>query len=1154
MPLPAVGLEAAIAGLRSFEAGAKTILDAYDGIEKKAKGVEKSTGGLSSALSSLGSPLSAVAGQFVGLGDSLLKVGTIAGGAALTGVLALGAGITTFAISGVGQAKDLDQQMANIAATMGVTKDAVGPLKQEILDLSLNPNLTVNVTQAAEAIQLLGQNGLTTSQILGGAAESTIAMANATGADFGTAANIATGAMQNFNLQASDLEQVADGITGVLVASKFDANDYALALANAGEIANSTGVSLSDFNAIIASTASSFSSGSDAGTSLKTLLQRFANPTDESKQAMADLGISVFDSSGKMREMGDIVGDLNKALAGMSDEQRANTAAVIGGSDASRTLLALSGMTEQQFRDLSVSVNRSGQASKAAATRVDTLSGAWEILQGIIQAIQIQVGDLFLPILRQVTSTLAGLATGNSTAIVAFFDSLIQKGQELFTAFQKFGAGGLLASLGLEGGALLFKKVSELMTLIMGDSATLANTLTNTLGAAISFLSTNLLPALTVGVQFVIDHFTEIKGALLGVGAVLAGGVFAAIVAGIVSLVSPIMLVVAGAALLGAAWAGNWGDIQGKTFAAWAVIQPILSQLTTWLMTNIPIALQFLADTWTNILLPAMTVIWDFVSGTMFPLWMQLQDFLVSVVGFAVDNLSSQWTNVLLPALSAVWGFISTSILPLLASVGNLITTVVNKAIQAMAGLWQKVLLPALNEVWKFIQEKVIPIFTSAGENLTGNEGLGPILKDMAENVLPIFKKAMDGVKNAIKEATAFFNALADAVSDFTLPDILTPGSPTPLETALLGIANAAGQAGSALSTMTISQGTIDSLLHLNRNIASNENIVSQATRGLARFFEFRGLETGKREMATQQLSGVFAGNQTEILGSANPEETFRRLAREAGILGQNVFSGEAGSIVQGGFGQFLEQFANATARLKKAQQKAFIQAASTALTIGNQLNNIVGASVDILDTRVSTLQELVKSGEATVNFEGSVLTQAQAQEKLNVALQEQRDIQDDILQLQQNQQKLNFLQQQLDLVKTLSDAGLNVKDILGGITLGLDASIPDMVEATNRLVQAMIEQVNKDLQIASPSKVMMGKGELAGSGLGRGILRSIPDVMRATGKLISQVPAMVQAPVLGSGGQGGSISNYNFDMTVNSGATPQGVINQYAIMQAMVG
>src|SRR6185503_6847578 len=112
------------------------------------------------------------------------------------------------------------------------------------------------------------------SQIMDGAAKSTVALANAVGdQQFTTSANIATGAMQAFNLEAKDLGTVADGVAGVLVKTKFNADDYGMALANAGEIANSTGVSLQDFNTIIAATASSFTSGSDAGTSLKTLLQ-----------------------------------------------------------------------------------------------------------------------------------------------------------------------------------------------------------------------------------------------------------------------------------------------------------------------------------------------------------------------------------------------------------------------------------------------------------------------------------------------------------------------------------------------------------------------------------------------------------------------------------------------------------------------------------------------------------------------------------------------------------------------------------------------------------------------------------------------------------------------------------------------------------------
>lgn len=1299
MGLPLVGLQAAIANLPGFEAGAKAINNAYDAIEKKAGNVEKATGRLSSTFSSLGSPLAALGGQFVGLGDSLLKVGTIAGGAALAGVVALGGGLAALTVSSIGQAKDLDQQLANIAATMGVTKDAVGPLKDEILRLSLDPTLTVNVTQAADAIQLLGQNGLTTSQILDGAAQSTVAMANATGADFPTAANIATGAMQAFNLQASDLSTVADGITGVLVTSKFNANDYALALANAGEIANSSGVSLSDFNTIIASTASSFSSGSDAGTSLKTLLQRFANPTDEAQKAMSDLGISVFDSGGNMRDMKDIVGDLNKAFAGMTDKQRAQTAAVIGGTDASRTLLALSGMTSDQFAELSVTVNRSGQASQAASTRVDSLSGAWEILQGIIQGIQIQVGDLFLPILQQMTGTLAELSTNIGPAVVSFFAGLIAKGQELFTAFQKFGAGGLLASLGLEGGALLFKKVSELMTLIMGDSTTLADTLTNTLGAAITFLSTNLLPALTVGVQFVIDHFEEIKGALLGVGAVLAGGVFAAIVAGIVSLVSPIMLVVAGAALLGAAWAGNWGGIQDKTMAAWAVIQPILADIGTWLGTNIPVAVQFMSDTittlaaiWTGTLLPAMTSIWSFIStylspifdnlsqradlviftfnkfgteagfamfgkqvvgvinqmipgfsglvawlqvnipaaiatvttfwnttllpalqgigtfitGTLIPAFTNVATFLTTVMSVAIQTVANMWTNDFMPPVTAVWGFISNSLLPLFASVSDVINAVFGVAITALAGVFQNILMPALRIAWDYFSTKILTQFnlvagvvnTVLGVAITGlskiwsdtllpairNVGgfieatlnpamaaVGVVITDkvsppislLSDKIFPALQKAFDGIVRAIKEATGYFHGLADAVRNFSLPAILTPGSPTPLEVALVGIGNAANMAGNALANMSgslagsISSTQIDQLLGLNRHMAELPSLIDAASNATEHFWNDRKdkIDKAKSGAARRAMSAVFEQHKDEILGATGKGaavKLFADLTAAAGFNAEKI--GLTGKQFNQGLGEFIGAFKQAEVDLKDAQQRAFIQAGRTAVGIGNSLNEIIKGSANVLDTRVETLQALVNSGLSEVNFEGTIISATDAQEKLNQALLEQKSIQDDLLQTQQNQAKLDFLNKQLDLLDTIKKAGLDPTEILGGLQLGLDASIPDIIAATNRLVQAMVDQVNKDLQIGSPSKVMFGKGKDTGIGFGLGMLRSIPDVMRATQQMISAVPAMVNAPALGGGGGAQNVSNTNFNMTVNTGATPQAVVGQYAIMQAMVG
>src|SRR6185503_8675904 len=104
MALPQVGLEAIISNLSQFDAGAKAIQKAYDDINHKAGTVEKATGGLGTALT--------------GLGGTLLNVGAIAGGIALAGITALGGGLATFATIGISKAIDLDQQMANIAATM----------------------------------------------------------------------------------------------------------------------------------------------------------------------------------------------------------------------------------------------------------------------------------------------------------------------------------------------------------------------------------------------------------------------------------------------------------------------------------------------------------------------------------------------------------------------------------------------------------------------------------------------------------------------------------------------------------------------------------------------------------------------------------------------------------------------------------------------------------------------------------------------------------------------------------------------------------------------------------------------------------------------------------------------------------------------------
>ena len=1218
MALPEVGVEAVIKNLAGFTAGANSINSAYNKMNVGADSVARSS---------------------VDLGNSLLKVGAIAGGAALAGVTALGAGLATFAITGISKAKDLDQQMANIAATMGKTKEAVGPLKDLILDLALDPNLTVTATQAADAIQLLAQNGATTDQIIDGLASSTVALANATGADFGVAANTASGIMQAFGLAAKDVGKAVDGITGVVNQSKFTIDDYATAFAQAGGVAAGVGVSLEDFNTVLAGTATIFSGGSDAGTSFKTLLGRLAAPTSEAKDEMEKYGISLFDATGKMRPLAEVAGQLNsvfngtatitstvggvtkkeaqaaesasKAIGGLTDKidtnqkqlqlyndqlaleigyygegspkvrsrqlqierltntingqnqqlndyqsaislvnkaeekqitttktlteaEKANLAIAIGGLDAQRAVIALAGMSQEEFEKLSKTVNNSGLAFNAAATRVDSLQGAFDIFGGIIEAIQIQVGDLFLPVLRQVTSWFTDTATRVGPMVVAFFGQvaqgigqLITFGTMLVTRFQQFGPGGLLAGLGLEGGALLFKKLSELFNLIMGDATNLSTVLTTTLGATLTWLSTNLLPMITQAVQFVIDHFEEFKGALLGIGAVLAAGVFAALVAGILSLLTPINLTIAGAALLGAAWAGNWGGIQEKTFAVWAVVQPILSNLAGWLSTNLPIAIAALTDAWSNVLFPAISAIWDFVSGTMFPLWLELQVWLAETLVTGITILSDTWTGTLLPAITAIWNYFNSNIMPLWVSIVNFINAVFTKALQALAGLWQKVLLPALTSVWNFISQNILPIFNEIWKTIS--EKLQPVISDIAQDTLPPFEKALGAISKAVKDLTGFFKSLTDVVKNFELPDVLTANSPTPMELALRGVAAAAELAGLSLGKMgralNLAPGAIDKLLGVKRNIASVPNIIGHAGDNIEKFFDKAHLEGSKTKFALKVLKDVFRGNAAKILGAGDRKAQaamFEQLAGDAVNWEKAGFSGDPGKILKGSFQRFIDEFAKSKDELEEMQQQIFIEAGRTALTIGQRLNDVISGSADILSTRVETLQDLITSGMESVNFEGQVISQTRAQELLNQALAEQVAIQDDLLLLRQNEAKLGFLEKQLNLIETINEAGLDVGSILGGLQLGINASIPDLIEATSRLVTAMIEQVDADLQIASPSKVMAQKGQFIGQGLVDGIMSSIGSIRAATQTAISG-PALVSGPV-----GGGNTYNFN--------------------------
>lgn len=1245
-----------------------------------------------------------------GLGNVILDIGAKATAVAAGGIAALGAGLIAVSAKGTVMAADLEQGIANIAATSGKTVQQIAPLKGLIENLALDPKLKVTTDEATQAIQALTKQGLDMTAILDGAGKATVALSNATGGEFGTSASLTAGIMKAFNVDAKNLTTVIDGITGVTTNSKFTVDDYALAFAQAGAVAANLGVDLNDFNAVMASTASSFSSGSDAGTSFKTLLLRLSAPTAEMKAVMQEYGISLFDAEGKMRSMKDIVTQLNTVLQGnvtvtqtvggatkqqvaeaeraqkaipdlthsieqqtqkldilkgelgltiqyygegspkarklalevqdleynlsqnqqtlvgyntaiakvsdsqaqqvtstkqLTEAERARISEALGGADASRLILALSKTTGAEFETLSGKVNATGLAFNSAATRMDTTKGTLEIFQGILEAIQIQIGDKFIPIVKKIGIAMSEWASKNSTKFVAFF-GILAKGVEdaiatvtdLFTTFQSgglfgsrsgsFGSQGLLAALGLspeaivtvqdfftqvgtlvsaflEGGILGVKygarggrSTGLLSALGLSDESVqaIADAITTVKGFLLDLAPqfsdvSSVADVVGASILFVKDNFTAFAGAL---GGIVAAGVIGTVIAGIAAIASPIVLIITVAGLLGAAWATNFGGIQDKTYAVWATIQPILIGLGTWLATTIPVAIQAASTAWSTYLLPAITAISTFVTTYVMPALTELGSFLGTLLVADIAGFSAAFTIGMQVANSFAEAM--TPVSTLLLSVGNLIGAVVSKTLQAFAGIWRNILLPAITAVGDYIGTTLQPIFGDTGTSV--RDDLTPPFNYLTQTILPKFQTAMEAVGDVIKRVSDWFNALADAVKGFELPAVLQQHSPSPFEQSLIDIGIAAEHASQGMADMgqagNITAAQLDKLLGVQRGLASTNNVIGAAADYVEKYFDKVAQTAGsKTKFALKVLKDVFKANAETILkagDAAQQKAIFEHLAQNAVNWEE---AGISGSMVTGAVATFVEFFKTEKDRLEKLQQEVFVKAGRTAVTLGNNLNDVIKASSDILDQRIETLQELVASGQAQVDFEGNVISATEAQDRLNQALREQQQVQEQLLVTQQNQAKLDFLDKQLNLLETINKAGLNAKDILGGLQLGLNASIPDIITATNRLVMAMVNQVDKDLQIGSPSKVMTKKGQFMGMGLVQGALDSIPAVTSAFQRLLSPLSSSQPVSPYGSNSTS-NVINYNFGMNVSTGASANSVIMQYDVMRALVG
>ncbi|WP_404713198.1 phage tail tape measure protein [Sphingomonas sp. MMS24-J13] len=396
--------------------------------------------------------------------------------------LSVGLTLPLVAIGGAAlkMAADFETGMNRVQAASGASASQMKALRDQAAAFGRDKSLTATAAQAAEVMENLAKNGRSTEEILNGAAEATLKLSAATGGDFAKSADLATDIMTQFGKKAEDLPELVNKMSGAMIASKLDFENYALAIGQAGSVAGNT-MPFEDFNAAIASTAGAFSSGSDAGTSFKTFLQRLVPQSKEAKEMMKALGLDFYDAQGRFVGISNAADQLKKHLGGLAQEAQSKALTQIFGTDSSRTAIALMNQGSAgiaKFRDEIDKVSASTQAAalmqgwSGAITQVKKSFEAASIAIGDtgflkgMTAVLVAIGDAIGAFARlpgpmlAVIGAMAALAASVGPVLfvtgklIGFYGSMLQLGPRLAASFAAIAAGEVAAGVAGEGAAI----------------------------------------------------------------------------------------------------------------------------------------------------------------------------------------------------------------------------------------------------------------------------------------------------------------------------------------------------------------------------------------------------------------------------------------------------------------------------------------------------------------------------------------------------------------------------------------------------------------------------------------------------------------------------------------------------------------------------
>ena len=284
---------------------------------------------------------------------------------------------------------DFEAQMSRVKAISGATGEEFAKLKEQAKQLGANT--AFSATEAAEGMENLASAGFSTSEIIA-AMPGMLDLAASSGEDLASSADIAASTLRGFGLEASSAGHVADVLAKNAAATNAAVVDTGEAMKYVAPVAKTMGIEFEETAAAIGIMADAGIKGSQAGTTLRGALSRIAKPTKAMQETMDSLGLSFYDSNGKMKSLADITEMLETKMSGLTDEQKNQALVTLFGQESLSGMMALMDRGSGEVRKLTDEYkNCDGSAKDMAKTMQDNLSGAVEEFGGSVESLGIEI-------------------------------------------------------------------------------------------------------------------------------------------------------------------------------------------------------------------------------------------------------------------------------------------------------------------------------------------------------------------------------------------------------------------------------------------------------------------------------------------------------------------------------------------------------------------------------------------------------------------------------------------------------------------------------------------------------------------------------------------------------------------------------------------